>query len=399
MRPKMNEPELTAILISPDLQMGAEVTTALLQSRAFHILSEMKVYPSRKTLEIRLRQVRPDVVLVDVGSNPEEASEVIRIVASFGQSIHAVGLGRANDSSLLLGALRAGATEFLHSPFDAASQAEAVARLRRLRGPETALISQPGTVVVFASAKPGSGSSTIAAHTALALKRASGKRVLLADFDLCRGMINFFLKLNHPSSVLDALKNAAHLTTELWSEFVAESGGVDVLCAPDMPYLEAIDPARLDAVMAYARTNYDWIIIDLPVVFDRLSLMTLSNSDQAFLVTTAELPSLHLARKALRLLDQLGLPKDRCQLLVNRTDKRSDIGNSELEKLFECKIHSRVPNDFASVNRAISRGEPLDSKCEAGKAIAGLASRLSGSVPQPSLKSGDRERRSILAQV
>ena len=399
MRPKMNEPELTAILISPDLQMGAEVTTALLQSRAFHILSEMKVYPSRKTLEIRLRQVRPDVVLVDVGSNPEEASEVIRIVASFGQSIHAVGLGRANDSSLLLGALRAGATEFLHSPFDAASQAEAVARLRRLRGPETALISQPGTVVVFASAKPGSGSSTIAAHTALALKRASGKRVLLADFDLCRGMINFFLKLNHPGSVLDALKNAAHLTTELWSEFVAESGGVDVLCAPDMPYLEAIDPARLDAVMAYARTNYDWIIIDLPVVFDRLSLMTLSNSDQAFLVTTAELPSLHLARKALRLLDQLGLPKDRCQLLVNRTDKRSDIGNSELEKLFECKIHSRVPNDFASVNRAISRGEPLDSKCEAGKAIAGLASRLSGSVPQPSLKSGDRERRSILAQV
>ena len=147
------------------------------------------------------------------------------------------------------------------------------------------------------------------------------------------------------------------------------------------------------------RDPLDRLSEDLPVVFERLSLMTLSNSDGAFLVTTAELPSLHLARKAIRLLDQLGFPKDRFQILVNRTDKRSDIGNAELEKLFGCKVHSRVPNDFASVNRAISRGEPLDSKCEAGKAIAGLASRLSGNVPEHSLKSGDRERRGALAPV
>ncbi len=399
MRPKINEPELTAVLISPDREMAAEFTSTLRHSRAFQIVAELKTYPSRQTLEIRLRQARPDVVLVDIGSNPDEANEVIRIVAAFGQSIHVVALDRRNDSEMLLGALRAGASEFLHSPFDIATQAEAVANLRRLREPESALITQPGVVTAFTGAKSGAGSSIISVQTALALKRTTGKRVLLADFDLCRGMISFFLKLNHPASILDALKNSSELTPALWSDFVIESGGVDVLCAPEIPYVEAIDPAHVSALLAYARNFYEWIVIDLPVIFQRISLTTLSHADGAFLVTTAELSSLHLARKAIRLLDQLGFPKERFQILLNRSNERSDIGNAEIEKLFSCKVHSRIPNDFASVNRAISRGEPLDSKCDVGKAIDGLASRLSGNVIVPGLKSITRESRTILAEI
>ncbi len=37
---------------------------------------------------------------------------------------------------------------------------------------------------------------------------------------------------------------------------------------------EPVDAARLHAVLEYARMNYDWVVIDLPVVFQRLSLMT-----------------------------------------------------------------------------------------------------------------------------
>ena len=43
------------------------------------------------------------------------------------------------------------------------------------------------------------------------------------------------------------------------------------------------------AVLEHARLNYDWVVIDLPVVFQRLSLMTISESDRAFLVSTSEL--------------------------------------------------------------------------------------------------------------
>src|SRR5437763_9840446 len=98
---------------------------------------------------------------------------------------------------------------------------------------------------------------------------------------------------------MDALVNADVLSAGLWSTFVSDMDGVDVLCGPDAPYLGPIESGRLHSVMEYARNNYDWVVADVPIIFQRLSLMTLTNSDQAFLVSTSELPSLHLARKAI----------------------------------------------------------------------------------------------------
>ena len=191
------------------------------------------------------------------------------------------------------------------------------------------------------------------------------------------GMIGFYLKLSHTKSLLDALASRRAIwTIALWPSFVAASDGVDILPAPETPYAGPVDAARLHAVLEHARMNYDWVVLDLPVVFQRLSLMTISESDRAFLVSTSELPSLHLARKAVNLLDQLGFPKERFQILVNRVDRRDEIGGSDIEKLFDCPVHARIPNDYFSLHRVVTLGQPVDGHCELGKAIESLAGRL-----------------------
>jgi pilus assembly protein CpaE len=244
--------------------------------------------------------------------------------------------------------------------------------------PEPANDVQPGTIIAFASAKPGSGASTLAAQTAFALRRTTSKRVLLADFDLMGGMIGFYLKLSHSKSLLDALEAADQLSENLWSSFAASADGVDILPAPETAYAGGVDPARLHAVLEYVRLNYDWVVIDLPVVFQRLSLMTISESDRAFLVSTSELPSLHLARKAVNLLDQLGFPKKRFQMILNHINKRHEICGTDFNQPFNCPVHSRVPNDYFSLHRAVTLGQPVDGHCELGKAIQSLAERLCG---------------------
>jgi pilus assembly protein CpaE len=318
-------------------------------------------------------------VLLDVASELETACEVIRWVAACGPSTQVIGLHVRNDSDAVLRSLRAGATEFLQPPFDATSQIEAASRLRRLLQPDVVEDIEPGSITAFSSAKPGSGASTIAAQTAFALKRSTNKRVLLADFDVMGGMIGFYLKLNHSKSVLDALQFADQLGDSLWSSLVATSEGVDILPAPETPYAGLVDSSRLHAVLEYARLNYEWIVIDLPVVFQRLSLMAISESDRAFLITTSELPSLHLARKAVNLLNQLGFPKERFQILMNRINKRDEIAVSDIEKLFNCSVHSRFPNDFFSLHRAVTLGQAIDGHSELGKAVEGLAGKLSAS--------------------
>lgn len=371
--------ELTALLIAPDRELADALISTLPLTHAFQILSDLRSYPSQQTLDGRLRQLRPDVLLVDLGSSLETAADLIRFAAALPHPPQIVGLHKENDSRAILLSLRMGASEFLHAPFDADVQREAVSRLRRLRQPELDSAPDPGTVIVFSSAKPGAGSSTIAIQTAFALQRAGGKRVLLADFDLMGGAIGFYLKLNHDRSAIQALENADQLTPSLWATLVADSDGIDVLAAPDTPFAGAVDSSRLHAVIEYARMNYEWVVIDLPVVFQRLSLMAISESDRALLVSTSELPSLHLARKAVNLLDQLGFPKDRFQVVMNRIDKRDELGAPEIEKLLNCSVHSRVPNDYFALHRAVTLGQSVDSHGELGKAILAVASKISNS--------------------
>ena len=104
------------------------------------------------------------------------------------------------------------------------------------------------------------------------------------------GMIGFYLKLTNTKSLLDALHSAENLNDGVWHSLISVGNGLDILPAPETPYAGPVDVARLHAVLEHARMNYDWIVIDLPLVFQRLSLMTISESDRAFLVTTCGLP-------------------------------------------------------------------------------------------------------------
>jgi len=371
-------PVLTALSILPDRELAIQFAGAIERSRSFQILSEFDSYPAQQALEVRLRQTRPDVVLLDLATDLDRACDLIRAIGTLSLQTQIVGLHVRNDSDAILRSLRLGASEFLYAPFDAEIQNEAVARLHRLLEPSPSAETQPGSIVTFSSAKPGSGASTLAAQTAFALRRATSKRVLLADFDLMGGMIAFYLKLSNAKSLVDALQTAHQLQDAHWPSFVAASDGVDILAAPEIPYVGQVDAGRLHAVLEHARLNYDWVVIDLPVVFQRVSLMTISEADRAFLVSTSELPSLHLARKAVTLLEQLGFPRDRFQIMINRIQRRDEITGSDFERLFNCSVSARIPNDHFSLHRAVTLGQPVEGHSDLGKSIQNLAGQLAG---------------------
>ncbi|MGA2324864.1 MAG: P-loop NTPase [Bryobacteraceae bacterium] len=369
--------QLTALMIAPDRELARAFAESVGATRTFQILAELKTYPSQQVLEMRLRQLQPDVVLLDLATDLEQACELIHFVTSSNPSIHVVGLHSRNDSEAILRSLRMGASEFLCAPFEAAIQEQALGRIRRLLGPLTETPQELGKVLLFSSAKPGSGASTLAAQAALALRRRTGKRVLLADLDLMGGSLAFYLKVTPNGSLLDAVQDQGRGAE--WPSLVAPSGGLHVLAAPEAPpQADYVDPARLHEFLERARQLYDWVVLDLPSIFHRLSLLALSESDQAFLVATPELASLHLARKAVNLLTHLGFGKERFQVLINRVDKRDGLRQSDVGAMFDCPVHSSFPNDYFSLDRAVTLGEPLEEDGVLGKAIADFAGRLAG---------------------
>jgi pilus assembly protein CpaE len=395
-----HEAEIAALLIAPDRGLAQQFLATLPQTRAFQILADLKSYPPQQTLEIRIKQLKPNVVLLDLASDLNAAVEVVRFIAAMTPTVHVVGLNTQNDSTAILQSLRAGASEFLYAPFELATQREAIARLRRLVQPEAPTQSEAGHVVAMASSKPGSGASTVATQVAFSLQRLTGKRILLADFDLTGGTIGFYLKLSHNYSLVDALQHSEHMDLALWNSLTVNYGGVDILPAPAAPYAEPLDGARLRVLIEHARNLYDWVILDLPAIFNRTSLMAISECERAFLISTSELPSLHLTRKALTMVDQLGFPKDRFQVLVNRVDKRDDISTADMEKLFGCPIHAKLPNDYFSLHRVVTLGQPLGTDGELGKAIEQVAARLNSSLaPLKKAAQPAREMRPAFSQV
>lgn len=369
---------LSAMLIAEDRELAGQLQSVLTESRVFDVLSELKSYPQEQTLEIRLRQIQPDVVLLDLGSNFQTAIQLIRAISAYQPPIQVIGLSRTNDPAILIDSLRAGASEFLCAPFEVSAQREAAARIRRLRVPEGPAPQEFGKIVAFTAAKPGSGASTLATQTAFCLRRMTGKRVLLADIDILSGAIAFALKLNPTYSLLDALENSGQLDPSLWSSLTVNCGGVDVLAAPDMAGTDTVEFGRLHDVLEYARVLYDWIIVDLPTVFHRLSLFVLSEADQSLLVSTSELPSLHLARRAVGMLGQLGYGKERFQMVVNRLNRKDDISTADMEKIFTCSVFAAFPNDYYALHKAVTRAEPLPIECELGRAVEQVTARIAG---------------------
>jgi DNA-binding response OmpR family regulator len=186
--------QLKALMISPDRELARQFLGTATAERAFLILAELKAYPQLRTLEIRLRQLRPEVVLLDLVTDFEQAATLVGAISISNPGIQMIGLHARNDSAAIVRSLRQGAAEFLYAPFDAAIQEQALARVRRLIEPQGQTPHSAGTVAVFASAKPGSGASTLAAQTAFALGRLAGIRVLLADLDPMSGTVTFYLK-------------------------------------------------------------------------------------------------------------------------------------------------------------------------------------------------------------
>lgn len=387
---------LTALLISPDRELAAQLMATLAETRTFQILADLKTYPSQRELDIRLRQLQPEVALVDVATGLDTALDLIRFLAASAVSVQIVGLHRSNDSTALVTVLRAGASEFLFAPFDPNTQREASARLKRLRAPDTETEFELGRVLLFTSAKPGAGSSTLATHTAHAIRKKPGKRVLLMDFDLEGGTIAFNLKLQAAHSVVDALDQVHTLDAVSWTAMTANSAGIDVLASPEQPYGQLVDQASVHHLLEFARTLYDWIIVDAPSVFHRTSLTVLSECEQAFLISSSDLASLHLARKAVSLLTQLGLPRERYQMVINRLSRRDGIGGADIEKIFNCPVYASLPNDYFSLHRVISLGQPLTADCELGKAIVHFAAKISGPAGPAPASGGAVEPKPVL---
>jgi pilus assembly protein CpaE len=370
--------QLKTGLVITDQDLWREVEACLRDLPVRVLLQQPEMGDAAVFLD-QLEHLRLDVLLIDLTHLREPFEQVVRRIKSIPNPPMIIALNETADPEVILGAIRAGANEFLYPPLEAGLH-KAMDRLAGERVKTQSNARQRGKTLGFVSAKGGCGATTIACHVAVELQRSSGQDVLLADMDLDAGMVGFLMKAKTPYSIMDAVRNVHRLDHSYWKALVSNGQAhLEVITAPPAASIqEPLDPNHFRDVLQFLRSAYDWIVTDLGRSMNLLSLGMLAEIDDLFLVTTLDLPSLHQAKQVVQVLFDAGYNRSHVRLIMNRMPRRSDLGPGEIQKLLGVPVYESLPNDYPVLYEAYAEGNLLPGGSDLGKSLNGLAAKITG---------------------
>jgi pilus assembly protein CpaE len=336
-----------------------------------------------------------DVVIVDLDSNPEYAVELVQSISLRGHATVVVFSSEA-DPDLLVRCMRAGAREYLTTPFEPGEMSDALVRASALRTVVPAPKKPGGKLLVFLSAKGGSGVTTLACNYAVSLAQESKKKTLLIDLNLPLGDAAINLGIKAPYSVINALQNASRLDAQLLAGLLVEhDSGLFVLSAPSELAPTQIAEDAIDKLLAVTREEFDYVVVDAGSRLDMQHTNLFDEAATIYLVTQIGIPEL---RNSNRLISKLASDEGpKLEIIINRFDPyNTEIDESHLKKALTRAPDWKIPNNYAAVRKMQNTATPLtDEDTQISRAIQRMTRTLCGKPPVPDKKEKKKSRFSL----
>ncbi len=326
----------------------------------------------------RIERLRPDVILLEVTGLREPLESVVSRIRSTSVQPAIFALHTQADPQAILAALRAGASEYLYPPLTAPLTA-ALERVSREREKSREARVSGSKTIGFVSAKGGCGATTIACHLAVELPRLANTPVLLADLDLQSGLVGFLIKSKSPYSVADAAANLQRLDASYWRAIISNGiPNLEIISAPSTPAGKQLSAQQLKQVVAFAKAQYAWSVLDLGRNINAATLSLIDLVDETHIVTTQEVPALHQAKQMIQLLLNAGYARSGLRLILNRAPKHADVTLDELEKMLGLPVYATISNDYQSLQDAFAEGRLADGSSNFGRSVNRLAAKIAG---------------------
>jgi pilus assembly protein CpaE len=379
--------ELSIAVISPDEQRRNAALSALSECQAGRI-QEFISYPPDLNDVARFLGNNFDVVIVDVDSNPDYALDLVENICLLGLATTVVYSAQA-DPGMLLKCLRVGAREFLTLPFAPGAMAEALVRASALRAAVRLPKKTAGRLMVFLSAKGGSGVTTLACSYAVSLAQESGLKTLLIDLNLPLGDAAIDLGIRAQYSTVNALQNFSRLDASfLATMLVQHSSGLFVLAAPTELAPTHVSDDAVDKLLEVACRDFDYVVVDAGSRLDLQKTHLFDESSTIYLVTQIGIPELRNSNRLIARLSASGSPK--FEIVINRYDPRnSEIAEAQVTKALTKQAEWKIPNNYAAVRRMQNTATPLtEDDTEIARSIRRMTRAVTGQPAAPEKKKG-----------
>ena len=345
-----------------------QITEALKTQNEFILVD---VLSSKEMLARQIRAVEPDILLVDSQLENESTMDIIDDLVLQFPSTAVVAILPTNDPLIAQQVMLAGARAFLIAPFSQINLVSTLRRVTELEGrrqqtqtftptlvPEA---TRPLRSITFYSPRGGTGVTSIAVNTAIALAEETGKKVLLFEGKVFFGHIEVMLNLKVPNALSDLIPHMKNLDDGLIREVVAvHPTGIHVLLAPSNAQIaQGIHAEDIYNIFVGVSRHYDYVVVDGGGPLSDISVTLMDATDRIGLVTTPDLAALHDASRFLQLSKSLSYPPEKILMILNKAGIEGGVKLKDIETVLHNQVYHQVACDSANTLRSINRGIPF----------------------------------------
>lgn len=294
--------------------------------------------------------------------------------------------------------LTAGADELLFFPLDLADVTRALLKVNETR--RRAEHNTGGLVCSVISSVGGVGVTTIAANLALALRRATGLRVLAVDLDLQAGALALALNLEPERSIREFTGSDARLEQSgLEAALASHPSGLCLLAAPGrVEDTELVSDAVVGALLELGRQSFDFVVVDCGSYIDENAVAAWERSDHLFYVLDQSIGSARGCTRFIELFGRLGLQGVEPSLVLNRFMPKHPISEEHLGNTLGRTFFARLPADERLMERAQARGQDL-WQVGAGSPLVRAFEEMARRVATPEAESAVQTGDGLLARL
>ena len=320
-----------------------------------------------------------EFVAVAIDAEDEKDLHLITevLLAAKARGIKVILISEDVSSIALHQLLRQGSNEFVPYPLPENELNEAI---ERIRAPEEEPIpaemqttlkatgDKDGVVLPVHGLGGGTGATTMAVNLAWELANTPSEkpvRVCLLDLDLQFGTVSTFLDLPRREAVYELISDTESMDSESFmNALLTYNEKLHVLTAPqDMLPLDLITAEDVGRLIEVAKTNFDYVVIDMPSTLVSWTEVALQHAHVYF--SPLEL-DMRCAQNALRMVKALkaeDLPFEKLRFVMNRAPKLTDLsGRSRVKRLAESlnvAIEVLLPDGGKQVMQSCDHGVPL----------------------------------------
>jgi len=229
--------------------------------------------------------------------------------------------------------------------------------IARLLGISSAVEKQGGLLMVFLSAKGGTGTSSMCANIAMNIAQNHPEsRVVVLDLVLPIGSIAPIVGYEGPQNIATITERQPGMTT---SEFfrselpLIETWRFHLLAgSPDPESSNHIQVGRIWDTVKALKASYDYVLVDLGRSLSKISLPLIQNADLITLILSTDSGTITLTKTLWNYLKGKGVEDASVYAILNRAVGLEGLSKADAEKVLEIPIKATMP--YLSSNMAFA---------------------------------------------